>query len=459
MESQRAEVRPVFVSDAVSAEDVRASLKMVRSYVKPYQEVMVRREQGEHLETMIAGMTSGLERKSVEPIAVMHGVPRQSLQRFVGETKWRHEPLVQTLRTEVAAEIGLPEGSVVVDGSATPKKGDTTVGVARQWCGRLGKVDNCVVGVYASYVGKNDLAALVGAELYLPSEWTEDEERRANAHVPKEVEYLSQQQIAGGLIHELAGELPFEWVLGDDEFGRARHFRDSVAELGKGYVLDVPENTVVHRINAHGNVTAKKWTVKELTRSRPVREWSYFKVREAKKGPIEVRSLRVKVATPRKPDQWVQEELVVVETLDGSQRWYCLARPVRDVELAELVRQAGLRHKIEEVFEETKGEVGLDHFEVRSWHGWYHHMTLAQLSHWFLVREKRRLGKKSTRHHRQPNPHGHRHTPRSATHAAAGREAHQLPPDAELPVALRAVSGPGLIAAAPFLTPRSDAGQ
>ena len=107
--------------------------------------------------------------------------------------------------------IDFPEGEkvLVLDGSATPKKGDTTVGVARQWCGRLGKVDNCVVGVYASYVGKEDAAALVGAELYLPKAWTEDEERRAKAHVPQDVEYLSQQQIAGGLVHELAGELPF----------------------------------------------------------------------------------------------------------------------------------------------------------------------------------------------------------------------------------------------------------
>jgi SRSO17 transposase len=442
MDDQDNEVRPVFMSEAVTAEDVRASMKMVRAYVRPYQELLGRREQGEHFETMVAGMTSGLERKSVEPIAVMHGVPRQSLQRFVGEDGWGHEPLVERLRAEVAAEIGGNEGSVIVDGSSTPKKGEATVGIARQWCGRLGKVDNCVVGVYATYVGKEDLAALVGAELYLPKEWAEDEERREKAYIPKDVDYQSQQQIAGGLIHELAGKLPFEWVLGDDEFGRARHFRDSIAELGKAYVLDVPENTVVRRVGARGPMTKKKWTVKELARRRPVSEWAYFKVRDAKKGPKEVRALRVHVATSRKRNQWVQEQLLVIETLDGSERWYCLARPTREVEFAEMVRQAGLRHRIEEVFEEAKGEVGLDHFEVRAWHGWYHHMTLAQIAHWFLVREKRRLGKKSTRHHRQSDPHGDRLASSTTPDAALCGQAHQLPPNAKLPVAVCSISKP-----------------
>ena len=428
MDDQYDEVRPVFVSEAVTAEDVRSSIKMVRAYARPYQELLARREQGEHFETMVAGMTSGLERKSIEPIAVMHDVPRQSLQRFVGENGWGHQPLLERLRAEVEAEIGTNEGSLIVDGSGTAKKGEATVGVARQWCGRLGKVDNCVVGVYATYVGKKDSAALVGAELFLPTEWVEDRGRREKACIPKGVDYQSQPQIASGLIHELAGKLSFEWVLGDDEFGRAREFRDSVAELGKAYVLDVPENTVVRRIGAQGQITRKNWTVKELTRRRPVREWAYFRVREAKKGPIEVRALRVNVATSRKKSQWVQEQLLVVETLDGSQRWYCLARPTREVELAEMVRQAGLRHRIEEVFEEAKGEVGLDHFEVRSWHGWYHHMTLAQISHWFLVREKRRLGEKSTRHHHQPNPDGDRRASRATPDAAECGQAHQLSP-------------------------------
>jgi SRSO17 transposase len=439
--------RPVFVSQAVTGEDILETMKMVRTYVKPYQELLEYSEHRGHLERMLTGLGSGLERKSVEPIAVMHGLPRRALQRFVGENGWRHQPLIQQERQEVAAEIGLPTGSVIVDGSATPKKGTETVGVARQWCGRLGKVDNCVVGVYAAYVGQGELATLVGSELYLPQSWTEDAKRREKAHIPEGVDYQSQAAIAAGMIHELAGQLPFEWVLGDDEFGRARHFRDAVAELGKSYVLDVPENTIVHRITKRGRIGKAKRTVKDVARYQPVSQWKYFKVREAEKGPIEVRALLVDVATGRKRKQWVREKLLIVETLDGSQRWYCLARTSRPVEVGELVRQAGLRHRIEEVLEEAKGEVGLDHFEVRAWHGWYHHMTIVQLAHWFLVREKRRLGKKSTWPHRKSDSDGHCPSPHSASLAPASGRLHQLSPHPQPPSPLRTLPSPRIAAA------------
>jgi SRSO17 transposase len=429
--------RPVFVSKAVTAQDIRESMEKVREYVKPYQDLLGYRQQREHLEQMVAGLTSGLERKSVEPIAVMHGLPRRGLQRFVGENGWDHRPLLEQQRREVAAEIGVGSGSLIVDGSGTPKKGEMTVGVARQWCGHEGKVDNCVVGVHATYVGKEELATLVGSELYLPRSWTENKGKRKQAYIPEDVTYQTQPEIAAGLVHELAGELPFEWVLGDDEFGRARHFRDAVAELERGYVLDVPHSTKVHRMSKHGSVS-RGTTVKHLARSLPVREWMHFEVRPGEKGPIEVRAVCVEVVTPRKGQQWVPELLLVVETLDATQRWYCLARMpgsanARPVDLAELVRQAGTRHRIEEVFEEAKGEVGLDHFEVRAYHGWHHHVTVCQIAHWFLVREKQRLGGKSTWRHRQPDPLGHCSTPRPAPYARAGSAFHQLPPNAELP--------------------------
>jgi len=381
--------------NAISVDDVSEAVARIRSYVQPYRGLLVRREQGEHLERMVIGLTSNLERKSVEPIAVMHGIPRRGLQRFVGDNGWSEAPLLTRQLEEISCEIGLSNGSVIVDGSATPKKGVETVGVARQWCGRLGKVDNCVVGVHAAYVGKDDAAALVASELFLPRGWCGDKERRAEAYVPEDVEYRSQAKIAAGIIASLvASGLPFKWVLGDDEFGRARHFRDAVANAGKSYVLDVPCNTVVCRVTKYGWVKDRDWTVDRITKRTRDEKWISFMVRDGEKGPIEVRAFSLDVATRRAGGEWAGEILVVIETLDGSQRWYCLSRSREPVPLSELVRQAGLRHRIEEVFAECKGEIGLDHFEVRAWHGWYHHMALAQIAHWFLVREKRRLGKK-----------------------------------------------------------------
>ena len=379
----------------ITAEDVSGSMEMLRRYAVPYQELFLRSELRKHFEEMVLGLTSPLQRKSVEPIAVMQGLPRYLLQHFVGGSLWPWAPLLDRLRQEVAEEIGIVDGSVVLDGSATPKKGTETVGVKRQWCGRLGKTDNCVVGVYAAYVGKDDATALVAADLYLPEEWTDDQARRTKAFVPEDARYRTQPTIAMDMLQELDGELPFQWVMADDEFGRTRALRDLTYGLGKNYIVDVPVNSVMRRVRRTGGLGKKKWQARHLVRELPVAMWHHFHVRDAQKGPYRVRATMVPVATERKNKSWVRETLVVIETLDGSQRWYCLARTQDDTPLEELVRRASLRHRVEEAFEEVKGEVGLSHFETRSWQGWFHHMTLCLIAHWFLLREKQRLKKKA----------------------------------------------------------------
>jgi SRSO17 transposase len=286
-----------------------------------------------------------------------------------------------------------------------------------------------VVGVYGAYVGRDDAAALVGAELFLPREWVQDRERRKQVEVPAEVSYRSQPTIARQMLQRLAPQLPFRWVLGDDEFGRTQAFRDDIRALSKGYVLDVPRNTMVRRVRkgTTGRLERKQWKVEHLRRQIPVADWSHFHVRDGEKGPIEVRATMLPVATRRVGKPWVHETLVIIETLDGAERWYCLAYSPVDVPLSTYVRQAGLRHRIEETFEEAKGEVGLDHFETRTWQGWNHHMALCQLALWFLLREKRRLGKKSTRPDHQHDPPRDRAAP-VPRHSRAMRPHPELPP-------------------------------
>lgn len=432
---------PLALIGEVTANDITEAVRRIRRYVKPYQELLVRSEQGVRLKQMVEGLTSDLERKSIEPIAVMHGIPRRGLQRFIGENGWSHEPLRERLWQEVSEEVGIVDGALIVDGSGTPKKGTETVGVGRQWCGRLGKVDNCVVGVYATYVGKAELSVLVGAELFLPEEWAKDKERRAQAYVPEDATYRTQPQIARELVSNLTNKLPFEWVMGDDEFGRARHFRDAVAALGKSYALDVPENTTVLRVRRRGGLGKKAWSAKKLARTMPVSAWRRFKVRDGEKGPIEFRALTLEVATPRDAGTPVRETLLVLDALDGDKRTYHLARAKPGTSHDDMIRRACQRHRVEEVFAETKGEVGLDHFEVRAWHGWYHHMTVCQLAHWFLVREKRRLGKKSIRPHHQSNPHGHRSAALPDANSRESRALHQLPPSSEPALTQRSLRG------------------
>jgi len=393
----------------IDAEDLKHSMRMIRRYAQPYRRLMARREMGAHLVEMVTGLTSDLERKSVEPIATMHGLPRHVLHHFVGGSRWEWDPLMELLRTEVSREIGIENGTLVIDGSATPKKGDATVGAGRQWCGTRGKQDNCVVGVYAAYVGRDDATALVEVRLFLPRAWTDDPMRRAEVSIPPETEYQTQPQIARSILHDLAGKLPFKWVLADDEFGRTQAFRDEAKDLDLNYVLDVPKDTVVRRFRRGDRVPSRRqWQVQDLRRRIPVDDWSYFRVRDGEKGPIEVRATRLDVATQREGRLWVPETLLIIETLDGADRWYCLAHAPKETSLEELVRRAGLRHRIEEAFGEAKGEVGLDHFETRTWQGWHHHMILCIVSHWFLLREKRRLGKKSAGPHRQHDPQGDR---------------------------------------------------
>ena len=426
----------------IQAADISESMRMIRRYAKPYRGLLARSELRAHLVEMVTGLASDLERKSVEPIAVMHGVDRRTLEHFVGGSCWEWNPLMDQLRREVTEEIGIEDGSLVIDGSATPKKGTATVGAARQWCGRLGKQDNCVVGVYAAYVGKNDSTAFVAADLFLPKEWVEDKERRAEVYVPLDVTYRTQPKIGTELVEQLASELPFAWVLADDEYGRTRAFRDKIRALSKSYVVDVPRDTIVRRVRKGTTDTLerRRWPIEDLRRRIPVSSWSRFHIRDGEKGPIEARATMLPVATERDSKTWAMETLVVIETLDGSERWYCLAHGPAGATLSEFVRRAKIRHRVEETLEECKGEVGLDHFETRTWQGWHHHMLLCVIAHWFLLREKRRLGKKSTGPHNQHDPRGHRTTLLPA-HSRALRQDPELPPPSKRGVSPSALPG------------------
>jgi SRSO17 transposase len=393
-EGQRHETARAAIGE-VNASDLLQSIRRIRDYVAPYAELLSRSELRRHATAMITGLTSDLERKSVELIAVMQGIPRERLQWFVGGSEWAWTPLLDRLRREVTREIGIADGSLILDGSATPKKGVATVGVARQWCGRLGKRDNCVVGVYAAYVGRDDAATLVDCELFLPREWVDDPERRTAVNIPSATEYRAQPAIAKAMVEGLATKLPFTWVLADDEFGRAQAIRDTVRTLKLNCIVDVPKNTVVRRRRSSDQALCRRrWEVQDIVRQIPKTRWSTLVVRDAEKGPVTLRAAMIEAATERERRKWVAETLVAMDMLDERERSYCLAHAPAGTSLEEFVRRAKIRPPIEEVLEEAKGEVGLDHFETRTWQGWHHHMTLSLMAHWFLLREKRRLGKK-----------------------------------------------------------------
>jgi SRSO17 transposase len=192
----------------------------------------------------VAGLLGGSERKSVEPIALSQGVDRRQLQHFVGVRPWDHGPLLARLQGEVAEEIGDPEGVLVVDGSGMPKKGTESVGVTRQWCGRLGKVENCQLGIFLAYAGRGT-STLVDERLYLPRGWAEDPERRRKAKVPAQVRFKKPWELANEMLRRVGPRLPHRWVVGDTDFGRSTAFRDRLAKRGERYMLEVPKSIVV----------------------------------------------------------------------------------------------------------------------------------------------------------------------------------------------------------------------
>ena len=360
-------------------------------------------ESRSHTRTYLAGLLSDVERKNAESIAYRYDLDRQVIQRFLGEVDWDHRPLLDELVRQVACEIGRPDAVLVFDPSAFPKKGDASVAVKRQWCGRLGKVENCQVGVFLGYVSDAE-HALVDFRLYLPKEWAKDRKRRKRAGVPEGIRYRTRHELALEMLGSRGGSLPHSWLAGDDEMGRPAWFRKRLATDGRRYMLAVPSNTSIRDLEAEpppysGQGRRPKVAfrgVRAWCEALPAVAWTKLTVRDGEKGPLEVEILARPVES--KVDRRVvgfEETLVVIRYADGGvlKHDYHLSNAGRDTPLAEFARVAKAAHRIEECLKRSKSEAGLGEYQVRNWRGWHHHVALSLIATWFLVVEARR-GKK-----------------------------------------------------------------
>lgn len=387
----------------ITRKQLEPCLDNLQEFVRRYAPRFYRVEQAGHAAIYIEGLLSDLSRKTCEPIAIDHGRHRKPLQHFVGAGLWDDEKILEELQSHVREELGDPRGVLVLDPSSFLKKGHNSVGVKRQWCGRIGATANCQVGIYLAYAGQGG-AALVDRRLYLPHEWCQPH-RRELGHVPQEVRFQTRQEIALGLLKKVGPRLPHSWITGDEEFGRPTWFRKDLSRLGKRYVLEVPSNTVIRDLEAippkprfdRGGLPVTPFRrVDTWAKKQPASKWTRLKIRDTQKGPLEFEAIRTTVWT--KEDQRIgpTEVLLVTRSLEKDpQYWYWLSNaPLAS--LPELVRAASERQRIEECFERAKGEAGLAQYEVRSWAGWHHHMTLSMLATWFLTLEARRVGKKDS---------------------------------------------------------------
>ena len=385
---------------------VQSCDERLTQFIQRYLRLFSRKEQHGHALVVVQGRLSNLERKTSEPIAYQAGLERKPVQNFVGAGAWDDEAIMAELRRHVREELADSDAVLVLDPSSFPKKGTESCGVDRQWCGRLGKLENCQVGVFWGYASAKG-RALVDRRLYLTKDYAEDRRRRKKCHVPKEVVFQEKWRIGLERLQLIGAELPHGWIAADDEFGRVAEFRAALRQRRERYVLDIPSNTLVRVVgerDADGR-KARFVRVDVWAAQQPAARWQKLRVRAGTKGELVVRALTVRVQTKDEGGTvGAAEQLVVIRNVAGEpQTWYALSN-ARHASLTTLVAVKGSRHTIEELYQDGKGEVGLGQYEVRSWVGWHHHMTLGILALFFLELEKHRVGEKNPGDHAAPDP-------------------------------------------------------
>jgi SRSO17 transposase len=380
---------------------LRGLLPRLETFLRPFVAALRSAEQQTNAQHYVQGLLSDLDSKDIESIAYLHDRERQGLQKFIGQAGWDHQPLLTELARQVGAELGEADGVLVFDPSAFPKQGTESVGVQRQWCGRLGKLDNCQVGIYLGYVSRRE-HALVDVRLYLPQEWAKSKRRRQKAGVPQEVRFRTRHELALEMLDDRTPLLPHGWVSGDDEMGRCAWFRRELRSRGECYLLAVPSNTWVRDLTAPAPPYRGRGPRPQIPFGRvdrwcaavPEGVWQTVAVRDGEKGPVVVQAVwtLVQARTERKPSE-VAEVLVVFREQQSDGTWkhdYLLSNAPLTTPLREFARVFKAQHRIEECLKRAKGEAGLADYQVRTWGGWHHHQALSLVATWFLTQETRR---------------------------------------------------------------------
>jgi SRSO17 transposase len=282
----------------------------------------------------------------------------------------------------------------VIDGSGFVKHGSESVGVQRQWCGRLGKKENCQIGVFllgATPAGN----ALLDHQLYLPEKWAGDAARRKKTRVPAEVTFRTKPQIAAALLAR--STVGFDWVTADEEFGRDGAFLDALEQGHQRYLLEIPCDTTVWTTRPMRQ-TPDEFVeqVRNLAMTLPSRAWELIKLREGAKGPLAFEFARLRVWSVRHrhagPPLW----LLIRRSLERvPEVKYYVSNAATDTPLKTMAQVTGVRWRVEEFFEDAKGQLGMADYEARSWTSWHHHMSLVALAHLFVTQTRRDLKRKN----------------------------------------------------------------
>ena len=404
----------------ITSQDIQKFSDELDGFHSYFHDCFKRSESREHFFKYMSGQFSELERKSIEPIALnIKGGNVRAMQRFVSDAPWDDDRIMHKYRNLVVSDFGSPNGALIFDESGFAKKGKESIGVGRQYCGNLGKVDNCQVGVFAAYASEVGYS-LVDKRLFLPKKWFEDEykERREKCKLPTDTIFRTKPQLAAEMLNSLAKEriLPFKYILGDSLYGISPDFvKAADALIDTTYFVSVPSNTlcwlkspmtVKKNYKYKGKQRSKTVLVdteqKPLSLSTLAKNtnsffWYRRKVSEGTKGPIvyEFTRRRVRLSADGLPKK---EVWAIIRRSIGENPEYSffISNASTSARLPLFVWLSGIRWAIEQCFEETKSELGMDQYEVRKFPGWHHHIITCILGHFFLWHLKVRLGKKST---------------------------------------------------------------
>jgi SRSO17 transposase len=356
------------------------------------------------------------ERRNAENVSEAVAVSARSLQRVLTDARWDDAAVTAHLQTYLAPRLNDPLAVWVVDESGVPKQGRKSVGVSRQYCGAVGKVASCQIGVFLAHVGPRG-RALVDKRLWLPQEWSSDPARCQAAGVPEAARvYRSKTELALSLLRraKALGQLQAAWVTGDDAYGVSPDFRDGVAAEGWLYLLEVPGDTPVWPIATAWEVPTysgfgrprkplpspgQRRKAKERAAALKPEAWEQVCVGEGTQGPRVYRFAAERIRDSREGQPGEPLWLLHRQNLDGSEPRTYLSNAPDPTPLATLARVGAARWPIETEFETNKSDIGLDEYEVRGWHGWNHHVTLCLLASAFLLTLQQDWGEKDAPDH------------------------------------------------------------
>jgi SRSO17 transposase len=337
-----------------------------------------RREAAQHAADYLRGLLADFERKNGWQLAEHAGYAHpRGIQRVLDRYAWDADAVRDDLRDHVVATLGAPDGILVVDETGFPKQGTHSVGVARQYSGTLGKIGNCQIGVFLGYASAHGHAAIDRA-LYLPQAWLADPERCRRAGIPADVAMQTKPQLARVMLERaLEAGVPATWVVADEVYGSDGALRRALEARGQAYVLAVRGNEKPSTWPPYGAPGQTAMT--DLVAAVPDAAWHRLSCGEGAQGP-RVYDWACVPLRPALDDGWAHAALVRRHPERPAEVATYLVYAPSDTTVVDMARAAGTRWTIEETFKLAKGQVGLDQYEVRRWHGWYRHITLALLA-------------------------------------------------------------------------------